>query len=99
MEMKKVLITLPKSLYNRAKHLTREGYFSNFSELVREGIRQELRELHDIRKEEYTKQLKKLRSVIKPSKKGKKERLKELKKVRDEIFEEHLKPKYRKVFE
>lgn len=41
-EIQRINITLPKKLANRAKVLVDEGLYANFSELVREGIRNEL---------------------------------------------------------
>lgn len=38
----RVNINIPKALFQEASQLVREGYFSNFSELVREGLRKEV---------------------------------------------------------
>lgn len=48
MEFKKVTISLPKNLYEEALSLINNGLFSNFSDLVRSGIRNEFREMHTI---------------------------------------------------
>lgn len=45
MEFKKVTISLPKNLYEEGKGLINKGLFSNFSDLVRSGIRSEFKEL------------------------------------------------------
>ena len=42
LEIQRINITLPKKLVNKAKVLIDEGLYSNFSELIREGIRNEL---------------------------------------------------------
>ena len=41
-DIQRINITLPKKLVNRAKVLIDEGLYGNFSELVREGIKNEL---------------------------------------------------------
>ena len=43
MEFKKVTISLPKSLYKEGMGLVNQGLFSNFSDLVRSGIRDEFK--------------------------------------------------------
>lgn len=48
MEFKKVTISLPKNLYNEGMSLVSKGLFSNFSDLVRSGIREEFKELHAV---------------------------------------------------
>lgn len=45
MEFKKVTISLPKTLYNKGLILINKGLFSNFSDLVRSGIRTEFKEI------------------------------------------------------
>jgi len=51
MEFKKVTISLPKNLYQESMNLIKSGLFSNFSDLVRSGIREEFKELQPIIKE------------------------------------------------
>lgn len=51
MEFKKVTISLPKNLYNEGMTLIQNGLFSNFSDLVRSGIRGEFKELQPVIKE------------------------------------------------
>ncbi|MEK7072037.1 MAG: ribbon-helix-helix domain-containing protein [Patescibacteria group bacterium] len=41
-EIQRINITLPKKLVEKSKVLIDEGLFANFSELVREGIKNEL---------------------------------------------------------
>ena len=48
MEFKKVTISLPKNLYNQGMNLINKGLFSNFSDLVRSGIREEFKELQPV---------------------------------------------------
>lgn len=50
MEFKKITISLPKNLYNESMNMIQSGLFSNFSDLVRSGIREEFKELQEIRK-------------------------------------------------
>lgn len=51
MEFKKVTISLPKSLYQEGISLVDKGLFSNFSDLVRSGIREEFKGLQPIIKD------------------------------------------------
>ena len=51
MEFKKVTISLPKNLYEEGKGLISKGLFSNFSDLVRSGIRSEFKELQQVIKD------------------------------------------------
>ena len=48
MEFKKVTISLPKNLYEEGKGLINKGLFSNFSDLVRSGIREEFKGLQPV---------------------------------------------------
>lgn len=48
MEFKKVTISLPKNLYNQGMNLINKGLFSNFSDLVRSGIRTEFKEIEPV---------------------------------------------------
>ncbi len=36
-------INIPEALFQQAETLVKKGYFSNFSEIVREGLREEVR--------------------------------------------------------
>ena len=40
----RVNINIPEALFSRSKKLVDRGFFSNFSELVREGIREKVKE-------------------------------------------------------
>lgn len=51
LEFKKVTISLPKELYSEGMELVNKGLFSNFSDLVRSGIRNEFKELHSVAKD------------------------------------------------
>ena len=42
LEMQRINITLPKKLVKKSKVLVEEGLYSNFSELVRESIKNEI---------------------------------------------------------
>ena len=48
MEFRKITITLPKSLYDEAVALIDRGLFSNFSDLIRSGIREEFKGLNQV---------------------------------------------------
>ncbi len=48
MEFKKVTISLPKNLYEEGMGLVNKGLFSNFSDLVRSGIREEFKGLQPV---------------------------------------------------
>ena len=48
MEFKKVTISLPKNLYDEGMNLVNKGLFSNFSDLVRSGIREEFKGLQSL---------------------------------------------------
>ena len=48
MEFKKVTISLPKNLYEEGMSMVNKGLFSNFSDLVRSGIREEFKELQSV---------------------------------------------------
>ncbi len=48
MEFKKVTISLPRNLYEEGMNLVNKGLFSNFSDLVRSGIREEFKDLQSI---------------------------------------------------
>ncbi|MGV8162806.1 MAG: ribbon-helix-helix domain-containing protein [Candidatus Nanoarchaeia archaeon] len=50
MEFKKVTISLPKNLYEEGTELIQQGWFSNFSDLVRSGIRNEFKEIKNATK-------------------------------------------------
>lgn len=45
MKFKKVTISLPKRLYDEGNKMVEKGIFSNFSDLVRSGIREEFKEM------------------------------------------------------
>jgi Arc/MetJ-type ribon-helix-helix transcriptional regulator len=47
-EFKKVTISLPTKLYDEGMNLVSKGLFSNFSDLVRSGIRNEFKELQPV---------------------------------------------------
>jgi Arc/MetJ-type ribon-helix-helix transcriptional regulator len=48
MEFKKVTISLPKNLYDEGMSMVNKGLFSNFSDLVRSGIREEFKGLQSV---------------------------------------------------
>jgi len=43
----RVNINIPEALFNRSQQLVEKGFFSNFSELVRDGIREKVKEYED----------------------------------------------------
>lgn len=48
MEFKKITISLPRALYAQGMGLVHKGLFSNFSDLVRSGIRTEFRVMEPV---------------------------------------------------
>ncbi len=48
MDFKKVTISLPRNLYEEGMGLVKRGLFSNFSDLVRSGIREEFKGLQPV---------------------------------------------------
>jgi len=48
MEFRKITISLPENLYREGMFLIKSGLFSNFSDLVRSGIRDEFKELQPV---------------------------------------------------
>lgn len=51
MRFKKVTISLPERLYDEGNKMVEKGLFSNFSDLVRSGIREEFKEMAKISSE------------------------------------------------
>jgi len=93
-EIQRINITLPKKLVNKAKVLIEEGLYGNFSEIVREGIKDEI-ELNKSQIEK-TKTLKKWFMEEKnkgydTSKLSQEEIIKRLRKTRDQLWEEKYK--------
>ena len=97
-EIQRINITLPKKLVDNAKILIEEGIFSNFSELVREGIKDEI-ELNrpQIQKAGILNQwLREERgSGYDASKLSREEILRRLRKTREQLWEE----KFRFIYE
>ncbi|MFW6014505.1 MAG: ribbon-helix-helix domain-containing protein [Candidatus Nanoarchaeia archaeon] len=48
MKFRKVTISLPENLYKEGMVMVNKGLFSNFSDLVRSGIREEFKELQSV---------------------------------------------------
>ncbi|MFH1834784.1 MAG: ribbon-helix-helix domain-containing protein [Methanobacteriota archaeon] len=44
MSLTRINVLVPQKLLNESRKLVGKGYFSNFSELVRDGIRKEIRD-------------------------------------------------------
>ena len=94
MEFKKITISLPKNLYQEGMALVSKGLFSNFSDLVRSGIREEFKELQEVSKDfddrllyEDAKLVKGVQESTKEAKAGKGKVLKTEKEM-DKYFEE-----------
>ena len=92
MTFKKVTISLPKNLYDEGMGLVNKGIFSNFSDLVRSGIRGEFKELQPIIQDfddRYIYSDKKLIAGVKQSiKQAKKGKVLKTEKEMDKYFEE-----------
>ena len=84
MEFQKVTISLPKGLYERGMQMVKEGFFSSISDLVRSGIREELKDMDPVmdnwEKELYSdnKLIKSLKQSEKDYKNGKVTRFKNI---------------------
>jgi Arc/MetJ-type ribon-helix-helix transcriptional regulator len=50
MAFKKITISLPENMYQEGMYLVKKGMYSNFSDLVRSGIREEIKELDNVRR-------------------------------------------------
>ena len=48
MTFRKITISLPENMYQEGMHLVKKGMFSNFSDLVRSGIREEIKDLEQV---------------------------------------------------
>ena len=48
MQFRKVTISVPRTMYEEGMTLVNRGFFSNFSDLVRSGIREEFKELQPV---------------------------------------------------
>ena len=96
-ELQRVNITLPKKLVKRARVLIDEGLFSNFSELIREGIKDEI-ELNksQIEKIEILKKWFKeeKQKGFDTSKLPKEDIIKRLRRSREQLWEEKYKLHY-----
>ena len=43
----RINVIIPEALFRRSQQLVDKGFFSNFSEIVREGLRNEVKEYED----------------------------------------------------
>ena len=86
MQFKKVTLTVPARLYNKCSELIDEGYFANFSELVRAGIRAQLElDLFSKRQDNW---FERLATMSMPQEKSDEEIIADLRKTRDEVWRE-----------
>jgi Arc/MetJ-type ribon-helix-helix transcriptional regulator len=53
----RVNVNIPEALFNKSQALVEKGFFSNFSELVRDGIREKVKEYDNIIVNENEKKL------------------------------------------
>ncbi len=93
MEFRKVNITLPAQLFEKSKQLVEKGLYSNFSDLVRSGLRKELKEDQQLLSTEYEweKLVKEIRADLQKTelaKMSKEQIIKRLRNTRDKIWEE-----------
>lgn len=97
-EIQRINITLPKKLVKKSKILIDEGLYSNFSEIVREGIKDELElnkgqiEKMKILRKWFTEEKGKGSDT---SKLTKEEIIKRLRETREQLWEE----KFRHIYE
>ena len=93
MEFRKVNITLPVQLFEKAKELIDKGLYSSFSDLVRSCLREELKEEHQLlsKEDKWQKLVKEIRADLQKTelaKMSKEQIIKRLRKTRDRIWEE-----------
>ena len=93
MEFRKVNITLPVQLFNKAQSLVDSGLYSNFSDLIRDSLRKELKEDLNLLEEmdEWKVSVEQIRSGLRKSELGrisKADILKRLKKSREKADSE-----------
>lgn len=93
-EVQRINITLPKRLVEKSRILIEEGLFSNFSELVREGIKDEL-ELSKLQLDKMAVLRKWLgeekRAWFDTSKLTEEQIMKRLRRTREQLWEEKFK--------
>jgi|SRR3989344_3310066 len=100
-EIQRINITLPKKLVKRSRILIDEGLYSNFSELVRESIKNEIlldsRMVEDKKNKILLNKLfeEELGSGEDTSKLSRDELIRKIRKTRDKLWEE----KYKKWFQ
>lgn len=96
-EIQRINITLPKSLVIKSRVLIDEGIYSNFSELVREGIKDEIElNKHQIEKVKLIKKWfeEEKGKGFDTSKLSQEEIIKRLRKTREKLWEEKYKHIY-----
>ncbi|MBI1935075.1 hypothetical protein HYS31_01415 [Candidatus Woesearchaeota archaeon] len=99
MEFKKVNITLPVQLYEQSKDLVEKGLYSNFSDLVRSGLRKKIREEQESPKKprEWKEIVESIRSKLKNTELAKLSKdgvIRRLRHSRDKIYDEEYGQKY-----
>ena len=103
MRTKKVPISLPEYLYKESEMAIKAGLFEDLSDLVRAGIRKELRDMNFFFEPElrsWEEGVNMLREKISEKRnrgdgrKTEKETIEDLRKVRREIWEERYRQKY-----
>ena len=70
MEFKKITISMPKNLYDEGMLMVNKGFFSNFSDLVRSGIREEFKELRSVLQDFEERKIYKDKELLKGVKKS-----------------------------
>jgi Arc/MetJ-type ribon-helix-helix transcriptional regulator len=90
MDFRKITISIPEKMYAEAVSLIKKGLFSNFSDLVRSGIREELKELrpviHDIDEQLIYRDKELMKGVaesLREAKKGRGRKFKDKKEMND----------------
>ncbi len=86
MQFKKVTLTIPERLHDECKKMIESGYFANFSDIVRAGIRAQLEVyLFPKRNEDW---FERFAMLTTPSQLKDKEIIDRLRKSREEIWSE-----------
>ena len=99
MASQKITLTIPQSLHQEVKRLIKAGYYANFAELARAGIRKEIKELYMANPALaletdgllYLRRLEEIRQIIREAggiNKTEEEALEDLRRIREEIWRE-----------
>ncbi len=103
MMSKKVTLSIPEYLYEESLKITEVGLFSNFSDLVRAGIRRELKDVSRLfeKKKPWAESIKEIQMRIEKAggiKGSNEEIIKRIKRTRKELWKEEYQKEYSNRF-